>query len=149
MVIVLVTKENNMEKRNIRKYDNIINLPHHVSEKHPQLSKEARAAQFSPFAALTGFEDEIKETSRLTDNYRDMAEDFKDILDVKLSSISARINEYLTIKVLYYKADRYKEGGSYLEYIGKPKKIDRHKKCIVFEDKSEIEIDQIFDIEII
>lgn len=69
------------------KYDDIINLPHHVSTKHPQMSLEARSAQFAPFAALTGYKDEVEEAGRLTDKRLDLDEEAKKILDGKMQII--------------------------------------------------------------
>ena len=69
------------------KYEDIINLPHHISNKHPQMTLEARAAQFAPFAALTGYDDEVKETTRLTNRRIELDEEAKSILDKKLQII--------------------------------------------------------------
>ncbi len=68
------------------KYDDILYMKHHVSEKHPQMSMEARAAQFAPFAALTGFEDEVKKTARLNDERIEMGEEVKVTLDRKITN---------------------------------------------------------------
>lgn len=129
-------------------YEDIINLPHHVSKKHPQMSLEARSAQFAPFAALTGFEDIIEETARITDEKLDINEELKVILDNKLKSIINNISNRPKIICTYFIHDEKKNGGSYKTIQEKVKKIDEIEKKIIFENGTEISISNIIEIEI-
>ena len=133
---------------NIDKYKDIINMPHYVSKKHPQMSIENRSAQFAPFAALTGYEDEVKETGRLTNKRVEITEEIKELLDFKLRYIKEKIGENPKVKITYFLPDHKKDGGKYLEEIGNVKKIDEYKQTIVLENKKEILINEIIDIEI-
>lgn len=127
-------------------YDNIINLPHHVSSKHPQMSLEARTAQFAPFSALTGYEDEVKETERLTYDRIELDDEVKNILNHKIQMIIKQLSERPTVSFTYFVPDTRKEGGKYITVIGNVRKIDKYKQIIVLEDKTEIPIKEIIDI---
>lgn len=127
-------------------YDDIINLPHHVSTVHPQMPIAERAAQFSPFAALTGYEDAVRETGRLTDERIELNEDAREILDENLRMIQERIDEYPVVEVTYFQPDGRKEGGSYLTVTGKIKKIDEYKRAVIMQDGVEISIEEIMNI---
>lgn len=131
------------------KYDDIINLPHHVSKIYPQMSLEARAAQFAPFAALTGYEGQIRETARLTNDRIDLDEELKSILDSKLQEIQDKIKARPTVEFTYFVPDLKKDGGKYVTASGIIKKIDEYKQVIVLENKQEIPIKEIIDISII
>lgn len=131
------------------KYDDIINLYHFEPQKHPRMSIEARSAQFAPFSALTGYEDVLKETGRITDFKRELNEDEKEILDGKLSEIINRLNnkECVSITIIYFKEDLKKEGGEYIELSGNVKRIDKYNQEILFEDGTNILIQDINNIE--
>lgn len=129
------------------KYDDIINMPHHVSSKRPQMSIEARAAQFAPFAALVGYDDVIKETIRLTSNKKDMNEALKDILDDKLQNLHNILEDRPIVTFTYFVPDERKDGGEYARITGIVKKIDSYNKIIKMQDGNIISIDEIFDIE--
>lgn len=129
-----------------RNYDDIINLEHHVSQKHPQMSLDARAAQFAPFAALTGFDEQLKEAERLTNERKFINEDLREKLDNKLQIIQKQISVKPTITVTYFVYDLRKQGGSYRTVIGKVKKIDKYKNVVILENKTEIPIEEIIDI---
>jgi len=131
-----------------RNYDDIINLPHHISKKHPQMSLEARSAQFAPFAALTGYDDMIDETARVTNSRKDLNEVQKAILDRKLQKIEEQISTKPQITVTYFIPDIKKEGGRYETVTGKVRKVDRYKNVIVLENKREIPIMEIIEIKI-
>ena len=131
-----------------RNYDDIINLPHHISKKHPQMSLEARSAQFAPFAALTGYDDMIDETARVTNSRKDLNEEQKAILDRKLQKIEEQISTKPQITVTYFIPDIKKEGGRYETVTGKVRKVDRYKNVIVLENKREIPIMEIIEIKI-
>ncbi len=131
-----------------KKYDNIINLPHHVSGKHPPLPRESYAAQFSPFAALTGYDGMIDETERFTEEREEQEESFRHELDVKLATVRKDVERgvFPEISVKYFKKDLLKEGGSYVDFRGRVKKIDYGKRTIVFDDGTVIRAEDIADI---
>ncbi len=128
------------------KYDDIIDLPHHRSEKHPRMSAIDRAAQFSPFAALTGYEDAVEETARLTDVRLELSEDEKTRINHKLQMIVDKIDERPEITVIYFVPDQKKEGGAYITVSGTVKRVDDFERNIIFFDKTVIPIEQIRDI---
>lgn len=130
-----------------KNYDDIINLPHHVSKTRPRMSLEQRSAQFAPFSALTGYEDEIVETGRLTTDRIDLDEERKQILDRKLKAIIENISIQPLIRFTYFVPDNKKDGGAYVTTTGKVKKIDTYKNIIVLADKLEIQINDIIDID--
>ena len=128
------------------KYDDIINLPHHVSAVHPHMSITDRVAQFSPFAALTGHESAIKETARLTEQRIELDEDSKIALDERLHIINKHLFNKPNISITYFLADKYKDGGAYVTISGNIKKIDTYLHCLVMDDGLQIAIDDILDI---
>ena len=135
------------------KYDDIINLPHHVSARHPQMSLIDRAAQFSPFAALTGHGAAIKETGRLTDEWVELNEDRKNLLDEKLqmireSLVSAKGRQSSSeIMFTYFQPDEKKSGGAYLSIQGKVRKIDEYNQRVILEDGTALTIEYIAGME--
>ncbi|HBR03687.1 MAG TPA: hypothetical protein DD738_13880 [Ruminiclostridium sp.] len=128
-------------------YDDIINLPHHVSTTRPHMAAIDRAAQFSPFAALTGYDSAVKETARLTDERIELSEDMKDALRGKLQIIVNRIKEHPEIEITYFQPDAKKKGGAYITAIGTAKKIDEYERVIVMTDGKAIPIDEIIGID--
>ena len=134
-------------------YDDIINLPHHISETHPQMPLLDRAAQFSPFAALTGHDAAIMETQRLTDEWMEPNEDMKMLLDEKLQMIrkmlAAENKEKAApeITFTYFQPDEKKDGGAYLSIQGKVQKIDEYRRQVFLEDGTALDIAHITDIE--
>lgn len=131
---------------NMGKYDDIINLPHHISKKHPQMSLEARAAQFAPFAALTGYDDAVKEIARLTNERIDLDDEAKMMLDAKLQVIREQLLEKPLVIITYFVPDAKKDGGKYVTTNGNVKKIDDYKHLIILDNSLEIPIDEIIDI---
>lgn len=129
-------------------YDDIINLPHHVSSTRPRMSSENRAAQFSPFAALTGYDAAVKETGRLTDKRIELDDNAMAQLDMKLHMLSDRISQLPEVSITHFKEDEKKDGGVYITTMGRIKKIDIYKRLIVFEDDDKVEIDDVIDIDI-
>lgn len=129
------------------KYDDIINLPHHISKKHPQMTLEARAAQFAPFAALTGYDDEVKETARLTNRRIELDDEAKSILDNKIQIVLEQISQRLTVSITYFIPDTRKAGGEYVTITGIIKKVDSYNQVIVLENRTEIPINEIIDID--
>ena len=129
------------------KYDDIINLPHHISKKHPQMTLEARAAQFAPFSALTGYDDEVKETARLTNRRIELDDEAKSILDNKIQIILEQISQRPTVSITYFIPDTRKAGGEYVTITGIIKKVDGYNQVIVLENRTEIPINEIIDID--
>lgn len=131
-----------------RRYDDIINLPHHVSAVRPQMSMHDRAAQFSPFAALTGYDDAVEETARLTDEQSELSEDARNILDEQLRMIADRIDELPEAEVTYFLPDGLKEGGEYVTTDGRIRRIDEYEMELVFVDGRRIGLKNISGIKI-
>lgn len=130
------------------KYDDIINLPHHVSTKRPQMSCSARAAQFAPFAAIVGLDDELEETARLTDSKPELEESEKEKINRVLQKIQSAPQKTAHIILTYFRHDSRKEGGAIITRSYELKRIDELNRRLVFTDRSEIKIDNILSIEI-
>ena len=128
------------------KYDEIINIPHFDPVNHNRMSMTERAAQFSPFAALTGYSESIKETARLTKGKIELSEDIKYEIDMKLQLIEDHIKEKPEVSVLYFIKDKKKSGGDYNEYSGVIRRIDKVNGKIIFQDKKVIDLNDIIDI---
>ena len=134
-------KENN-------KYEDIINMPHHVSRKHPQMSLYARSAQFAPFAALTGYGEAVEETERVTDSKREIDEELKIDLDRKLQWIRENLKNKPKVTFTYFIPDGKKDGGSYQTVTGVVKRIDEYNEKIILEDENEFYISETIDINV-
>lgn len=132
--------------KNIERYADIIDLPHHTSSKHPRMSAIARAAQFSPFAALTGYDAEIKETARLTDEKIELDEDSVNDINAKLQYIKDNIDDNPEITVEYFVPDEKKSGGAYLTLNDRVRIIDEYERAIVFVSGKRVMIDDIYGI---
>ena len=128
------------------RYDDIINLPHHISPTRKRMSMIDRAAQFSPFAALTGYDASIREAGRLTDRQVDFDVDGKLMLDEKLRNLAERIKEQPEVTITYFVPDERKSGGAYVDVVGKVRKIDSHEKTIQMNDGTVINFEFIYDI---
>lgn len=127
-------------------YDDIIHLPHHVSERHPQMSMYNRAAQFAPFAALTGHNAAITEAARLTEAEQELSESDAELLNRKLAYLQS-LDEKPTISVTYFVPDDKKEGGSYHTATGIVKSVEPDKGVLQFEDGTGIPVIRIKDID--
>ncbi len=127
-------------------YDDIITLPHHVSERHPQMSMYNRAAQFAPFAALTGHDSAITEAARLTEAEEELSESDAEVLNRKLAYLQS-LDEKPTISVTYFVPDDKKEGGSYHTATGIVKSVEPDKGVLQFEDGTGIPVIRIKDID--
>ncbi|MBQ7536058.1 MAG: hypothetical protein IJT43_10655 [Stomatobaculum sp.] len=129
-------------------YEDIIHLPHHVSKKHPPMPLRNRAAQFMPFAALTGYEAEIEESARLTEEARDLSEDSEAALNVRIQSVQAALQSQKQpeVSVTYFRPDEKKPGGAYIIKKGAVKKIDSYTGRILFSDGTEIPLCGIVEI---
>lgn len=128
------------------KYSEIINLPHHVSKTRKQMPMSDRAAQFAPFAALTGYDAAIKETGRLTDDRVELEESTLDMLNEKLNIIKEKLNNAPEVTFSYFRPDDRKAGGAYLTITGRIKKLDEYERVIVLEGGERLEMDNIMDI---
>lgn len=128
------------------KYDDILYLPHHQSSTRPPMSLYDRAAQFSPFAALTGYEDAIKETARLTDGKIELSEDKLNELTAKLTRLKERIEWAPQITITYFTPDSRKSGGSYKSITDYIKKIDEYDNSVILQNSTRIPFEQILDI---
>lgn len=126
-------------------YEDIIDMPHHVSDRHPHMSVHDRAAQFAPFAALTGHGAAIAETARLTEEKHELDESQKAVLDQKLMNIMYNADEK-NVNVDYFVADERKSGGRYERFTGRIRRIDEYERVLVMEDGTVIPIDNIHDI---
>ena len=129
------------------RYDDIINLSYPGSTTRPRMSMIDRAAQFSPFAALTGYEAAIKETARLTDQKIEVNEDEIAFLREKMRILQERLPECPEIQITYFVPDEKKDGGTYRKKTGQVKKIDEYERLIIMCDHVKIAIDEIVSIE--
>ena len=129
------------------RYDEIINLPHHVSKTRPQMPMSDRAAQFAPFAALTGYDSAIKETGRLTNERIELDEEALTTLDRKYQLLMDALNEEPEIEITYFKPDERKSGGEYVTVIGAVKKVDDFERQITMQDGVKIPMDDVLSIE--
>lgn len=135
------------ERKTSGKYDGIMGLPHHVSAKHRHMSMTERAAQFSPFAALNGYEDAVSETARLTDGRLDLDEYERDAIDRKLREIMES-DEDLPVTLTYFRPDAKKSGGAYLTLSGKVSDIDEVGRVVIMESGARIPVTDILVIDI-
>lgn len=134
----------NQDGKNI--YDDIIHLPHHVSEVHPHMSVSNRAAQFAPFAALTGYGDMIKETARQTETKPELSEDEKQELNYKLQMAVFVPGEKPEVTITYYVADKKKPGGFCRHIRGRIQKADTDRGKLIMESGEQIELESVVNI---
>ena len=130
----------------IDQYNDIIDLPHHQSATRPHMSNYDRAAQFAPFAALTGYDDAVKETARLTDKKVELDEYSKDALNERLNMIQDAIDEQPEVSITYFLLDKKKSGGAYVTATDRVKKIDEYENIVLLQDGTKIPIDDIYEI---
>lgn len=128
-------------------YEDIINLPPHISAKHPQPTMEERAARFSPFAAITGYEEMVLEEARVTEKRIELSDDTKQRLNEKLTMISDFIDDRPTLKFTYFVPDKKKDGGAYIDIIGIVKRMDEYEKQVILTNGTIISINDIYDID--
>lgn len=129
------------------RYDDIIAMPHHVSSTHPPMSRTNRAAQFSPFAALTGYEAAISETARLTDARIELTEESRGELDRKQQCLMQAAGAHPEVRVTYFVPDERKSGGSYQTVTGRFKRIDPVVRLLWMTDGRRISLDDILELE--
>lgn len=129
------------------KYDDMIHLPHHVSQRHPPMSRQDRAAQFSPFAALTGLDTALQETARLTDRRVTLDEYEQAALDAKLQKLRDSIADHPRVTVTYFVEDAFKEGGAYRTAAGTARKFAENETVLMLTDGEVIPVADILSLE--
>lgn len=132
----------------LKKYGDIIDMPHHVSKTRPQMSLHGRAGQFAPFAALRGHSDAIDETARITENEVYLDESSIFLINEKLKIVRENIGKSQKVTITYFEPDQKKDGGKYVSVTGKVKKIDEVEGVVVFVDNKKVKINHILDIEL-
>ena len=130
-----------------RKYNEIMGLPHHISKTRPQMPMSDRAAQFAPFAALTGYDSAIKETGRLTDERIELDVEALSALDMKYQLLMEALDEAPEVTITYFQPDERKAGGKYVSAVGAVKKIDDFERRITMQDGAKIPMDDVLSIE--
>lgn len=135
------------EDETIRKYGDILNLPHHTSAKHPRMTAIERAAQFSPFAALTGYDAATKETARVTERRVELDASEKERLNHRLQLLIANRTASPQASITYFVPDLYKEGGAYRTVNGVVRRLDSYERKIIFYDGTKIALDAVVQIE--
>lgn len=128
------------------KYDEIMGLPHHVSKTRPQMPMSDRAAQFAPFAALTGYDSAIKETGRLTDERIELDEEALTALDRKYQLLMDTLDDAPEVTIIYFQPDERKAGGQYVSATGTVKKVDTFGRRILLQDGTRIPLDSVYDL---
>lgn len=136
-----------MNHKDMYKYQDMIELPHPVSRTHPPMPVLDRAAQFAPFAALSGHHEAVRETERLTEERAELDEDRRAELDRELGRIQEQAGRNPAISFTYFVPDPKKAGGSYASVTGRIKKVKEHERVVILEDKTEILIEEIVDIQ--
>ena len=132
--------------RTSNKYDEILSLPHHVSKTRPQMPMSDRAAQFAPFAALTGYDSAIKETGRLTDERIELDEEALTALDRKYQLLMDTLDDAPEVTIIYFQPDERKAGGQYVSATGTVKKVDTFGRRILLQDGTRIPLDSVYDL---
>ena len=129
------------------KYDEIANLPHHVSETRPQMPMSDRAAQFAPFAALTGYDSAIRETGRLTDERIELDEEALTALNLKYQLLMDALGKEPEVEITFFKPDERKSGGEYVTVIGAVKNVDDFERLITMQDGMKIPMNDVLRID--
>jgi hypothetical protein len=129
------------------KYDEIMGLSHHISKTRPQMPMSDRAAQFAPFAALTGYDAAIKETGRLTDERIELDVEALSALDMKYQLLMEALDEAPEVTITYFQPDERKAGGKYLTATGAVKKVDDFERRITMQDGTKIPMDDVLSID--
>ncbi|MBR2888727.1 MAG: hypothetical protein IKC09_00455 [Oscillospiraceae bacterium] len=131
------------------KYDDLLYLPHPEPKNRARMSMLDRAAQFSPFAALTGYEEAIQETGRLTDRRLEPGETRKAELDRCFRALMERLGTGPWIRVTFFRPDPWKDGGAYVTENHRILKVDLYRRMLLAEDGSRISMDDIWELEIL
>lgn len=128
-------------------YEDIVNLPPHISKKHPQPTMLERAARFAPFAAITGYEEMVLEEARVTEERIELDEGTLAMLNEKLNIIHDSLDSEPVIQITYFEPDKKKSGGAYISVTGTVKRIDEYERLVIMSDGKKIRIDEIFGLE--
>lgn len=128
-------------------YDDIIDLPHHISETHPPMSRADRAAQFSPFAALTGYDAAVRETARVTERRIELDEGVKAELNARLNCILEHLSEHPQVSITYFMPDEKKSGGAYRTVTGAVRKLDSFAKTLTLVDGTVVPMEEMVHVE--
>lgn len=136
-----------MKQKPRNPYEDMLELSHPVSKTHPQMPRRDRAAQFAPFAALTGYEEAVREAARFTEEKMILDEHSKEQLDWKLRCLQEKVKEKPTITATYFLEDEKKKGGKYVTVTGVLKKIDGYTHQFVLESGEEIPVEDIVSLE--
>ena len=128
-------------------YSDIIHLPHHVSKTHPQMSMHDRAAQFSPFAALTGYDVAVRETARVTERRIELDEGVKAELNARLNCILEHLPEHPQVSITYFVPDEKKSGGAYRTVTGAVRKLDSFAKTLTLVDGTVVPMEEMVHVE--
>ena len=128
-------------------YEDIVNLPPHISKKHPQPSMMDRAARFAPFAAITGYEEMVLEEARVTEERIDLDEGTQSLLNEKLNMIQEFLDEEPEVTITYFEPDKKKSGGAYVSVTGVMKRIDEYEHLVTLTDGKKIRIEDIYHIQ--
>ena len=127
-------------------YEDIINLPHHVSPTRPQMSMQDRAAQFSPFAALTGYDSAVKETARLTEQRIKLDEYEVEALNARIHLIAEHLEYQPEVSITFFEPDERKAGGAYITVTGTVKKIDEYERIILMQGGEKIPMNEVIEL---
>lgn len=127
-------------------YEDIVNLPPHISKKHPQPSMMDRAARFAPFAAITGYEEMVLEEARVTEERIDLDEGSLSLLNEKLNIIQEFLDEEPEVTITYFEPDKKKSGGTYVTITGIVKRIDEYEHLVIMTDGKKIRVEDIYAI---
>ncbi len=131
----------------MKEYREIIDLPHHVSPTRPQMPMSDRAAQFAPFAALTGYDAAIKETGRLTDEKIELDEEALNDLNMRYQLLADALDEEPEVEITYFKPDERKSGGEYVTVTGTVKKVDDFEHLITMQNGTKIPMDDVLAVD--
>ena len=128
------------------KYDDMLSLPHHVSAVHPQMSRHDRAAQFSPFAALSGYDAVLQEAGRLTQPQKELDEGVQAELNGQLRVLAGLLDQHPEVTVTWFRPDGKKKGGEYLTATGTVRKIDTYREVLILESGEQIPIHNLLSL---
>lgn len=138
-----------MSETGTERYADLLHLPHHTSSRHPPMPRENRAAQFAPFAALTGHGDAVEETARLTQPRVTLDEGVIAELDARIGQLRAHISMRPAVEITYFVPDGKKAGGAYITVRGRVCKIREWKKQIVLEDGTIVPVEQVMELHLL
>ncbi len=128
-------------------YEDIVELPPHISKKHPQPSMMDRAARFAPFAAITGYEEMVLEEARVTEERIDLDEGTLSLLNEKLNMIQEFLDEEPEVTITYFEPDKKKAGGAYVSVTGTVKRVDEYEHLVLMNDGKKIPINEIYNLQ--